>query len=43
MTVQELIDKLNEVEDKSRIVLQLDWSDVDFLDITTNEFAVILI
>ena len=42
MTVQELIDKLNEVEDKSRIVLQSDWSDVDFLDITTNEFAVIL-
>ena len=42
MTVQQLIDELNKVEDKSKIVLQSDWSDVDFLDITTNEFAVIL-
>lgn len=42
MTVQQLIDKINEVEDKSRIVLQSDWSDVDFLDIAINEYAVIL-
>ena len=42
MTVQQLIDELNKVEDKSKIMLQSDWSDVDFLDIATNEFAVIL-
>ena len=42
MTVQQLIDELNKVENKKKIMLQSDWSDVDFLDITTNEFAVIL-
>ena len=39
MTVQELIDKLNKVENKSKEVLHFDYSDVE--EIEDNNYVVL--
>ena len=40
MTVQELIDELNKVEDKSKSVYQLDYGDVDEVEENSNYVAI---
>ena len=40
MTVQELIDELNKVEDKSKPVYQLDYDDIDEVEEHYNYVAI---
>ena len=40
MTVQELIDTLNKVEDKSKSVYQLDYGDVDEVEENNSYVAI---
>ena len=40
MTVQELIDELNKIEDKSKPVYQLDYGDVDEIEQNDNYVAI---
>lgn len=40
MTVQELINKLNKVEDNSKPVYQLDYGDVDEVEENNNYVAI---
>ena len=40
MTVQELIDELNKVTDKSKPVYQLDYGDVDEVEENNNYVAI---
>ena len=40
MTVQELIDELNKIEDKSKPVYQLDYGDVDEVEENNSYVAI---
>ena len=40
MTVQELIDELNKIEDKSKSVYQLDYGDVDEVEENNSYVAI---
>lgn len=42
MTIQQLIDELNKIEDKSKIVLHPNRSDIDYID-TNNKYYIILV
>ena len=40
MTVQELIDELNKIEDKSKPIYQLDYGDVDEVEENNSYVAI---
>lgn len=40
MTVQELIDELNKIKDKSKYIYQLDYGDIDEVEEHNNYVAI---